>query len=63
MIIFDRHQSLEPQAQIINYYVSPDNKWCLLGEVSTGSGGMVLGNMQFFSVKKKIISTTDRFSC
>jgi len=52
--VFDRHQSLGSQTQIINYQVSPDNKWCLLGGISAGAGGVVLGNMQLFSVEKKV---------
>lgn len=52
--IFDRHASVGPNCQIINYQLSPDQKWCLLGGISAGAGGQVLGNMQLYSVDKKV---------
>jgi clathrin heavy chain len=52
--MFDRHASLGPNTQIINYKVSPDSKWCLLGGISAGAGGAVNGNMQLFHVEKKL---------
>jgi len=52
--VFDRHPSLGPNTQIINYHVSPDAKWCLLGGISAGAGGTVNGNMQLFSMEKKV---------
>jgi len=51
--VFERHQSLGPNAQIINYQVSPDNKWCLLGGISAGQGG-INGNMQLYSIERKV---------
>mmetsp|Transcript_17587 Transcript_17587/g.26695 ORF Transcript_17587/g.26695 Transcript_17587/m.26695 type:complete len:1735 (-) Transcript_17587:150-5354(-) len=52
--VFDRHQTLGPNTQIINYRVSPDGKWCLLGGISAGAGGAVNGNMQLYSIEKKV---------
>jgi clathrin heavy chain len=52
--MFDRHASLGPNTQIINYKVSPDEKWCVLGGISAGAGGAVNGNMQLFNVDKKL---------
>lgn len=52
--VFDRHQSLGGGVQIINYRVSPDGKWCLLGGISAGAGGVVNGNMQLYNVDKKV---------
>jgi clathrin heavy chain len=52
--MFDRHATLGPNTQIINYKVSPDLKWCLLGGISAGAGGMVNGNMQLFNVDRKV---------
>jgi clathrin heavy chain len=52
--MFDRHASLGPNTQIINYKVSPDNKWCVLGGISAGAGGAVNGNMQLYNVDKKL---------
>lgn len=52
--MFDRHQSLGGNCQIINYQYSPDSKWCLLGGISAGAGGNVNGNMQLFSAEKKV---------
>lgn len=52
--IFDRHASVGPNCQIINYQLSPDQKWCLIGGISAGAGGQVLGNMQLYSVEKKV---------
>eukprot|EP00591_Stephanopyxis_turris_P001746 CAMPEP_0195517552 /NCGR_PEP_ID=MMETSP0794_2-20130614/11004_1 /TAXON_ID=515487 /ORGANISM="Stephanopyxis turris, Strain CCMP 815" /LENGTH=1705 /DNA_ID=CAMNT_0040646371 /DNA_START=237 /DNA_END=5354 /DNA_ORIENTATION=- len=54
MKAFDRHPTIGPNTQIINYQVSPDEKWCLLGGISAGAGGVVLGNMQLYSVDKKV---------
>jgi len=51
--MFDRHQSIGPSTQIINYHVSPDGKWCLLGGISQGSEG-INGNMQLYSIEKKV---------
>lgn len=52
--VFDRHPSIGPNSQIINYHVSPDQKWCLIGGISAGAGGAVNGNMQLYSVEKKV---------
>eukprot|EP00980_Cylindrotheca_fusiformis_P020304 scaffold7344_cov145-Cylindrotheca_fusiformis.AAC.2 len=52
--MFDRHATLGPNTQIINYKVSPDQKWCLLGGISAGAGGVVNGNMQLFNVDRKV---------
>jgi len=52
--MFDRLDKLGPNTQIINYRVSPDGKWCLLGGISAGAGGTVDGNMQLYSMEKKV---------
>lgn len=52
--IFDRHATLGANTQIINYRVSPDGKWCLLGGISAGAAGSVNGNMQLFNIDKKL---------
>jgi len=52
--IFDRHTTIGSNCQIINYQVSPDEKWCLLGGISAGGGGSVNGNMQLFSREKRV---------
>mmetsp|Transcript_46155 Transcript_46155/g.70589 ORF Transcript_46155/g.70589 Transcript_46155/m.70589 type:complete len:1732 (-) Transcript_46155:57-5252(-) len=52
--VFDRHPTLGPNTQIINYRVSPDNKWCVLGGISAGAGGVVNGNMQLFNIERKL---------
>jgi len=52
--MFDRHPTIGPNSQIINYQVSPDSKWCLLGGISANPAGGVAGNMQLYSVEKKV---------
>mmetsp|Transcript_41540 Transcript_41540/g.125894 ORF Transcript_41540/g.125894 Transcript_41540/m.125894 type:complete len:1727 (-) Transcript_41540:124-5304(-) len=52
--VFDRHPSLGANTQIINYGVSPDGKWCLIGGISAGAGGRVNGNMQLYSMEKRV---------
>ena len=52
--MFDRLDKLGHNTQIINYRVSPDNKWCLLGGISAGAGGAVDGNMQLYSIEKSV---------
>ena len=52
--MFDRHPTIGANTQIINYQVSPDSKWCLLGGISAAQGGGVNGNMQLYSVDKKV---------
>lgn len=50
--VFDRHPTLGPNCQIINYRVSPDGKWAVLGGISAGAGGQVNGNMQLYNFDK-----------
>jgi len=52
--LFDRHQTMGPNTQIINYRVSPDGMWCILGGISTGVGGRVNGNMQLYNVEREL---------
>ena len=52
--MFDRLDKLGPNTQVINYRVSPDGKWCLLGGISAGVGGSVDGNMQLYSIEKTV---------
>merc|ERR1719253_1403067 len=52
--VFDRHPTIGASTQIINYQVSPDDQWCLLGGISAGPQGGVNGNMQLYSVEKKV---------
>lgn len=52
--LFDRHASVSGNTQIINYKYSPDGKWCILGGISAGAGGMVNGNMQLYNVERKL---------
>lgn len=52
--VFDRHPSLPPSMQVINYQVSDDMKWCLLGGIAAGENNSINGNMQLYSVDKKV---------
>lgn len=52
--IFDRHANLGAGTQIISYEASPDNKWLLLVGIAQGDGGRIVGNMQLYSVEKKV---------
>jgi len=52
--LFDRHQSLADGVQIINYQVSGDGKWCLLMGIKAGAGGMIDGQMQLYSIDKRV---------
>jgi len=52
--VFDRHASIGANCQIINYQISPDKKWLLLGGISARPGGGVNGNMQLYSLEKKV---------
>ena len=52
--VFDRHASLGPTTQIINYRVSPDGKWAILGGISAGPNQTVLGNMQLYNFDKNV---------
>ncbi|GMH83342.1 hypothetical protein TrST_g4351 [Triparma strigata] len=51
--IFDRNAALGAGTQIINYQLSPDGKFCLLGGISQGAGG-IAGTMQYYSMAKRI---------
>ena len=51
--VFDRNAALGAGTQVINYQVSPDGKWCLLGGISQGAGG-IAGTMQLYSMAKRI---------
>jgi clathrin heavy chain len=55
--LFDRQASVGANVQIINYRVSSDGKWCLLGGISAGAGGAVNGSMQLFNADKKMSQT------
>ena len=55
--VLDRHASLGEGTQVINYQVSPDEKWCLLMGISQAAGGVIQGNMQLYSVEKKVSQT------
>mmetsp|Transcript_6019 Transcript_6019/g.8838 ORF Transcript_6019/g.8838 Transcript_6019/m.8838 type:complete len:1716 (-) Transcript_6019:147-5294(-) len=52
-VVFDRHANLA-SSQIINYQVSADGNWCLIGGIAPGEAGKVNGNMQLYSVEKKV---------
>jgi clathrin heavy chain len=52
--VFDRNAALGAGTQIINYHLSPDSKWCLLGGISQGAGGAIVGSMQLYSMDKKV---------
>lgn len=52
--LFDRHTNLGSNTQVINYQISKDDKWCLLVGISAGEGGKINGNMQLYSVEKKV---------
>ena len=52
-VMFDRHANLA-SSQIINYQVSADGNWCLIGGIAPGEAGKVNGNMQLYSVEKKV---------
>eukprot|EP00590_Aulacoseira_subarctica_P006793 CAMPEP_0172414528 /NCGR_PEP_ID=MMETSP1064-20121228/1169_1 /TAXON_ID=202472 /ORGANISM="Aulacoseira subarctica , Strain CCAP 1002/5" /LENGTH=1718 /DNA_ID=CAMNT_0013151243 /DNA_START=102 /DNA_END=5258 /DNA_ORIENTATION=+ len=53
--VFDRHSNMPPNVQIINYQVSPDEKWFLLGGICAGATpGIVNGAMQLFSKEKNV---------
>lgn len=50
--IFDR-AAYEGQVQIINYRSSVDGKWLILGGISAGAGGTIVGVLQVYSVDMK----------
>ena len=43
--------------QVINYQVSPDEKWCLLMGISQGGAGVIKGAMQLYSRDKSVSQT------
>eukprot|EP00172_Hildenbrandia_rubra_P003693 Plantae.Rhodophyta-Hildenbrandia_rubra.ctg6205.p1 GENE.Plantae.Rhodophyta-Hildenbrandia_rubra.ctg6205~~Plantae.Rhodophyta-Hildenbrandia_rubra.ctg6205.p1 ORF type:complete len:1699 (+),score=311.37 Plantae.Rhodophyta-Hildenbrandia_rubra.ctg6205:5143-10239(+) len=51
--MFDRHASLQ-SAQIINYRADPSEKWLVLVGISATSTEHVAGNIQLYSVEKKL---------
>lgn len=51
--MFDRHQCVSA-SQIINYQASADMKWLLVVGISKGDNNAILGNMQLYSVEKKV---------
>ncbi|KAL4108292.1 hypothetical protein PRIC1_000010 [Phytophthora ramorum] len=53
--IFDRHANLGAGTQIISYEASGDNQWMLLVGISQGEGGRIVGNMQLYSMDKKVL--------
>ena len=50
--VMDRHPNLA-QCQIINYRVSPDQKWCMLVGIGKGAENSVAGTIQLYSVDNK----------
>ena len=55
--VFDRHAQLGEGTQVINYQVSPDEKWCLLMGISQGGAGVIKGAMQLYSRDKSVSQT------
>ena len=52
--IFDKNPGLN-DAQVINYQISGDQKWCLVCGIKQGSGpGVIDGVMQLFSIEKSV---------
>lgn len=51
--MFDRHDSLS-NSQVINYRSDPSEEWLVLIGISAQEGGRVGGNLQLYSVTKKI---------
>jgi clathrin heavy chain len=51
--MFDRHDSLA-SSQIINYRADASEEWLVLVGISAQDGGRVGGNLQLYSVNKKI---------
>ncbi|GMH86760.1 hypothetical protein TL16_g10645, partial [Triparma laevis f. inornata] len=52
--IFERHASLPPAMQILQYEVTGDGKWCLIGGIIAGEGGAINGAMQLYSTEKNV---------
>ena len=50
--IMDRHPNLA-QCQIINYSVSPDQKWCMIVGIGKGAENSIAGTIQLYSVDNK----------
>ena len=50
--VMDRHPNLA-SFQIINYRVSPDQKWCLLIGIGKGPENSIAGMIQLYSVENK----------
>ena len=50
--VMDRHPNLA-QCQIINYRVSPDQKWCMLIGLGKGAENSIAGTIQLYSVDNK----------
>jgi len=59
--MFDVHSSFPENGQILNYCASDDGKWLLLVGISRGASGVV-GNMQLYSVDKKVSQPLQGFS-
>ena len=55
--VFDRHAQFGEGTQVINYQVSPDEKWCLLMGISQGGAGVIKGAMQLYSRDKSVSQT------
>jgi len=55
--MFDR-AAYEGQVQIINYQSSKDEKWLLLGGISAGASGGIVGVLQVYSVDMKASQPT-----
>lgn len=56
--MFDRHQSLA-SSQIINYRADPAEEWLVLVGISRMEGNRVGGNLQLYSVNKRISQAID----
>ena len=50
--VMDRHPNLA-QCQIINYRVSPDQKWCMIVGIGKGAENSIAGTIQLYSVDNK----------
>lgn len=55
--IFDR---AVPQAQVLNYSVSQDSQWCVLGVIQQGNGG-IEGRMQLYNFERKLSQALEGF--
>ncbi|KAG7392353.1 hypothetical protein PHYPSEUDO_000761 [Phytophthora pseudosyringae] len=54
ILVFYRSASLGAGAQIVCYEASVDNQWLLLVGITQGQGGRTVGNMQLYSMEKKV---------